>query len=60
MITFLFRRRSEYQWDDESLEEVKRLLRAGERIPATSLYAGIAGMGFAEARTAVEGMKAEN
>ena len=26
MVTVLFRRRSDYQWDDESLEEVKRLL----------------------------------
>ena len=59
MVTVLFRRRSDYQWGDESLEEVKRLLTAGQEISATSLYADITGMGFAESRKAVEALKAE-
>jgi hypothetical protein len=59
MVTVLFRRPSDYQWDDESLEEVRRLLTAGQEIPASFLYADITGVGSAEARKAVEAMKTE-
>ena len=59
MVTVLFRRRSDYQLDDESIEEVKRLLTAGQEIPATMLYADITGMGIAETRKAVQAMKVE-
>jgi len=59
MITVMLRRASDYQWDDESLEEVKRLLKAGQKIPAVMLYVDITGMGFPEAKNAVGLMEAE-
>lgn len=59
MVTVLLRRRSDYQWDDDNLEEVKRLLTAGQKIPAFWLYVDITGMGLAEAKKAVQSMEAE-
>ena len=59
MVTVLFRRRADYQWDDDSLEEVKRLLTAGQKIPAVILYVDITGIGFPEAKKAVGAMEAE-
>ena len=49
-ITVLFRRRSDYQWDEHSLEEVKRLLAAGDKIYAAMLYRDITGVGLTVAK----------
>lgn len=48
-VTVLLRRPSDYQWDENSLEEVKRFLAAGEKIPALLLYRDITGVGQTEA-----------
>lgn len=58
MVTVLLRRCSDYQWDDDSLEEVKRLLSAGQKIPAFMLYRDIIGSELAEAKEGIKRLEA--
>ncbi|MEO2049745.1 MAG: hypothetical protein ABGX16_24560 [Pirellulales bacterium] len=47
------------KWHDEGLEEVKKLLRSGQKIPAVKLYRENTGTGLLEAKKAIEEMEAE-
>lgn len=58
-VTVLFRRSSDYHWNENSLEEVKALFTAGQKIAAVMLYRDITGMELAESRKAVEAMQVE-
>ncbi|KAA5539487.1 hypothetical protein FYK55_24455 [Roseiconus nitratireducens] len=58
-VTVLLRRPNDYPWDENSLDEVKRLLIAGEKIPAVMLYRDITGVGVTEAKERVARLESD-
>jgi hypothetical protein len=58
-VTVLLRRSSNYQWDEKSIEEVKRLLATGEKIHATMLYRDITGAGLTEAKEGISKLESD-
>ena len=58
-VTVLFRRRSDYQWDENSLEAVRRLLATGEKIHAVMLYRDITGVGLTEANECIARLESD-
>jgi len=59
MVTVLFRRSADYQWNDSDLEKVRQLKRSGENTyAAINLYSDITGVDLVEARKVVTGKKA--
>ncbi len=58
-VTVLLRRRSDYQWNESSLEEVKRLLMAGQKIAAALLYRDVTGADSTEANEAIAKLESD-